>query len=123
MATRTAVMTELPVSGSGDPAYKVVWSGMLNGDDGEAVRLPEHADCSFQVTGTFGAGGSVAVEGSNDGGTNYAALRDPSSTTIAITAAGIKSVLEWTERMRPRVTAGDGTTSLVISAVFRRTRK
>ena len=123
MATPSAVMTELPSSGSGDPVWKVTWTGLANGEFGEAVRLPEHADRSFQVTGTFGAGGSVAVEGSNDGGTNYAALRDPSSTTIAITAAGIKAVLEFTQLIRPRVTAGDGTTALTVTAVFRRTRR
>lgn len=74
---------------------------------------------SIQVTGTFGVGGTVVVEGSLDG-TNWFGLRDPSSTAISFTAAGIKAVLEAVPYIRPRVTAGDGTTSITAIIYHRR---
>lgn len=117
MATIKGTLTEIEHSGEGK-AWVCTWTPMLNGDVGDPVTLPGYHDRSVQVTGTFGTGGSVAVEGSNDGAVNYAALRDPSSTTIAITSAGMKAVLEAAIHMRPHVTAGDGTTSLTVSMYF-----
>lgn len=102
--------------------FKVVWATMLNTDVGLPVdRFAGFADKSIQVEGTFGAGGSVAAEGSNDG-TNYRALTDPQGTTIAITAAGIKAITEAVMNFRPHVTAGDGTTSLTVTVFFRKTQ-
>jgi hypothetical protein len=72
-----------------------------------------------QVQGTFGASGSVSVEGSNDG-VNYHTLRDPQGVSLTFTAAGLKAVLELTRFIRPRVTAGDGTTALTVTLVARR---
>ena len=96
------------------------WATMANGDTGAPVQFDPFADRSFQVTGTFGAGGSATLEGSNDG-TNYFALRNPQGTTIAITTAGLIQVLELTLWVRPHVTAGDGTTALVCVMMAGRT--
>lgn len=100
----------------------VQWTPMANGDVGlpPAINTAVYGDVAYQVAGTFGTGGSVAVEGSCDG-TNYAALRDPQGTTIAMTAASIKQVLENVLITRPHVTAGDGTTALTVTAFYRRT--
>jgi hypothetical protein len=100
--------------------WDVAWAGLANGDVGAPVSFAGFADRSFQVTGTFGAGGSVACEGSNNGAANYFALTDPSQTVIAITAAGGKTVTEATIQTRPHVTAGDGTTALTVTMFFRR---
>jgi hypothetical protein len=116
MAVRAYTQSDVTFKGNG-AAQKITWTGLLNGDTGQPVQLPEYADRSIQVEGTFGVGGSVACEGSNDA-TNFRALRDPSSTTIAITAAGIKAVLENTVQTQPHVTAGDGTTSLTVTMLF-----
>lgn len=116
MATVRVTLTELPNSGEGK-GWIASWPAMANGDVGEALELPGYQDRSIQAAGTFGTGGSVAAEGSNEG-TNYAALRDPSSTTIALTAAGVKGVLEATRYIRPHVTAGDGTTALNVTMFF-----
>lgn len=97
----------------------VTWTGLLNGDDGDAAQLVGFSDRSVQVIGTFGAGGSVTIEGSNNG-TNWSALSDPQGGAITRTAAGIKAVSELTRYIRPRVTAGDGTTSLTVVGLFRR---
>lgn len=92
---------------------------LANGDTGEPVYLPEFGDRSWQVEGTFGSGGSVRPEGSNDG-TNYRALTDPTQTAIAQTAAGLKQILESTLMVRPNCTAGDGTTAIVVTLFARR---
>lgn len=94
---------------------RVAWLAMANGDTGTPL-LPEHSadyqDRSIQITGTFGAGGSVTIQGSNDGGVTWATLTDPLGNPLTFTAAGIQRVTETTEQIRPNVTAGDGTTSL-----------
>lgn len=94
--------------------YGRQWSGLLNGDDGTPVELHEFSDRSIQVTGTFGAAGNVKIEGSNDG-TNYVVLTDPQGNALDVAAAKIEAVSEMTRFIRPRVSAGDGTTSLVVT--------
>jgi hypothetical protein len=91
-----------------------VWSAIANGDEGEPIPFSAYADKSAQVTGTFGAGGSVRIEGSNDG-TNWAALTDPQGNNLDITTAKIEMVTEATLLVRPRVTAGDGTTAISVA--------
>lgn len=114
MATRTLVRTDM--------YHGVVlasWSGLLNGDDGAPLEAVGHADKTVQITGTFGVGGTIVIEGSNDG-TNYATLTDPQGNAISKTAAAIEMIAEHTRYIRPRVTAGDGTTSLVVTMMGRR---
>lgn len=80
-----------------------------------------NTDRSVQVSGTFGAGGSVLMEGSNDGVT-YFQLKDQGGTLIALTAAGLVGFQPGIlpRFVRPRVTAGDGTTSLTVLMLCRR---
>ena len=115
MAVRT------PTPGPLDNTITYAWSGLLNGDTGAPVYAPDFADRSFQLTGTFGVGGSVNIEGSLDG-TNYAVLRDPQGVALTLTAASLKAVLESVLWIRPNVTAGDGTTSLIVTLYGRRSR-
>lgn len=110
MATRTPTVTN-----NGDLTI-VQWTGLLNGDDGSPYKFTQWADRSIQVTGTFGAGGSVRWQGSNDGST-YAALTDPQGNDLNITAAKMEAVTELALWSRPLVTAGDGTTSLTVTLV------
>ncbi len=98
------------------------WTGLLNGDDGTAIKFGNFADRSVQVTGTFGAGGSISMEGSNDGGTTWAILKDPLGAAVTFTATGIKSIGDLPYQIRPRVTAGDGTTNLAVTLFARRQR-
>lgn len=89
----------------------VSWTGLLNGDDGAPIQLGAYSDRSVQFTGTFGVGGTIVLEGSNDG-TNYVVLTDPQGNGISKTSASIEAVSEPSRYVRPRVTAGDGTTAL-----------
>ena len=123
MTTRAAAVSNPNVHVHDDAGWLMVdWSGLLNGDDGAPVQLPAYADRSVQVAGTFGVGGTIVIEGSNNG-TNYVTLRDVLGSAISLTAADIKTVLDLPRYIRPRVTAGDGTTSLAVTLIVRQQQR
>src|SRR5574343_930143 len=80
-------------------------------DTGSPLLIDRRTDRSVQVSGTFGAGGTLVIEGSNDG-TNYYTLNDLQGTALSFTSARLEGISEMPLYIRPRVTAGDGTTSL-----------
>jgi hypothetical protein len=100
-------------------AVKTVWGALANGDSGSPVSLVQYADRSVQVEGTFGVGGTLLVEGSNDG-TTYHTLTDSIGNPLSFTTSGLKVVSEATGFIRPRVSAGDGTTAIVVTMVAAR---
>jgi hypothetical protein len=116
MATRNGVITDISETGR---AKLVTWTGILNGDDGSPAEWVDFADRCFQVTGTFGAGGSVAIEGSNNGA-NWATLADPQGNPLTFTAQKIEQALELPRYVRPRCTAGDATTNLAVTLCMRK---
>ena len=97
----------------------VVWTGLLNGDDGAAFEGFDWADASVQITGTFGVGGSINMTGSNDG-TNYVVLTDPQGNAITKTSAAVEQISEGTKYFKPVVTAGDGSTNFTVTLFGRR---
>lgn len=114
-----AVINPTVTKPNGDNSIIVVqWEEMANGDTGAPVKFPQHADRTIQVTGTFGAGGNLRWQGSNDE-SNYATLTDPQGNALDITTAKIEAVTELTLAARPNVTAGDGTTSLTVTLMAR----
>jgi len=120
MATKTPTKTDL----EGDSAtIKLAYAAMANGDDGSTIKFTQWADRSVQVTGTFGVGGNLRVEGSSDGGTTWATLTDPQGNALDFTAAKVEAITEICELVRPRVTAGDGTTSLNVYFILRRAQQ
>lgn len=94
------------------------WTGLLNGDDGAAQLNGSLPDKTVHVKGTFGTGGTIIIEGSNDGST-WKTLTDPQGTALSFTAEGMEAVQESPAYMRPRVTAGDGTTDLTCILIER----
>lgn len=92
------------------------WEAMPNGNDGTPLLIDRRTDRSVQVSGTFGAGGTVVIEGSNDG-TNYYTLNDLQGTALSFTSARLEGISEVPLYVRPRVTAGDGTTSINVYLV------
>lgn len=100
--------------------YKHTWTGLGNGDTGKPTSLHGCTETSVQVVGTFGSGGSVAIEGSNDGGTTWNALHDPQGNNIALQDTTIETVREFCDLLRPNVTAGDGSTNLDFHLVARK---
>jgi hypothetical protein len=112
-------MATQPFTNKGDQLMVgalITWNVMANGDSGAATPAGLWSGSYFQATGTFGAGGSVQIEGSNDGST-WVKL-----SPTALVAAGYFAALGAGERpayVRPHVTAGDGTTAIVVSGYFR----
>lgn len=114
MATRTPSF-DRP---AGSMTY-VTWAGLLNGDNGSPVEFDGQDLVSIQIFGTIGTGGSVQVEASNEATpANWGAVGS------AATAAGVVLPTDFVaaRNFRPRVTAGDGTTSLTMIAAFRNAR-
>jgi hypothetical protein len=84
------------------------WS-LEDGETGDAAFVPNRSDKSIQVSGTFGAGGDIRVEGSVDPDkVVFSPLTDPQGNTVALTAAGIETILENVAYIRPTVSAGTG---------------
>lgn len=107
------------IAGDGS-VRKIVWTPLTTTNaDGGAVEWVQFADRTIQFNGTFGAGGTIKMQGSNDG-TNWFDLTDPQGNAISKTAAGIETCTEITMFARPFVSAGDGTTSLTATLVMRR---
>jgi hypothetical protein len=111
--------TVAPINGD-EAAMQVTWSAMKAGDTARPLAYSQWADRSVQAEGTFGAA-TVTLQGSNSGNT-YVALSDPLGNTLSLTSAGIKQVMEVTGYVKPVLTGGDGTTSITITAVVRRTQ-
>lgn len=113
------------VSLEGDHVVIFSYANMANGDAGVPIpsRFSEFSDRVAQVKGTFGTGGKASIEGSNDSGSTYAFLNDVTGTELSFTSAGIKQVLEVPALTRPRITAGDASTSLTVVITCRRPAK
>lgn len=84
------------------------WTPVTENDTCLPVVLPRHTDRSVQAYGTFGAGGNVQIQGSNDIGSspNFIALTDAGGTAIGLGSAGISEVLPATYQYRGAVSAG-----------------
>lgn len=119
MATRALVITNPNQYLVGEQWRVLQWTGLLNGDDGAPAEFVSEADRSVQVEGTAGAGLAGVIEGSNDS-TNYRTLKDQSGTDITIAGVGtLRQIRDLPRLIRPRITAGDGTTSLTVTIVAR----
>ena len=100
----------------------VTWAALANGDVGSPLqRASMYADKTVQVFGTFGAAGSVTIQGSNDpravsdpANAVWFTMTDAQGNALVITAATGEAMLENPRFIRPNVTAGDGTTALTI---------
>jgi hypothetical protein len=93
---------------------RLKWLLIGNGDTGAASIFNTFQDRCVQVVGTFGAGGSISIEGSNDDGTTWVILTDPLGNALTFTSAGMKQITELPYQIRPHCTAGDGTTALAV---------
>ena len=103
---------------------RITWANLANGDTGSWFDPGPYDDVNVQVFGTFGAGGNLRVEGSNESGTpsNPQALNDPQGNALNIGTAKSEQLLEVTGQTRVNATAGDGTTDLTVVMWLRHKR-
>lgn len=94
--------------------YGYNWLLVPQSQDGDPLNLEtiqNYSDRSIQIDGTFG-GATAILLGSNDGVT-YLTLKDAFGNDISITTSNaLKQITEVCNFIKPRVTGGDGTTSL-----------
>lgn len=90
--------------------------------DGDPISYASNGmgGVTFQVNGTFGSGGTLVVEGSNNG-TNWYTLNDQANSPVSFSAAGLKTVRDQPLYIRPRLNGGDGTSSLTVVAALQKT--
>lgn len=88
------------------------WTPLHQNDVGTVHVAPQLPDKAVTINGTFGAGGSINIEGNSDGGSTYDLLHDVNGNVLTFTANGSKAIAENVTYIRPNCTAGDGTTSL-----------
>ena len=94
------------------------WANMALSDVGDPINLARFSDKTVQISGTFGVGGTVVIEGSIDG-VNYNTIKTVFGGDLSFTSAGIQTITEVPVYLRPRVSAGDGTTSLNVTILVR----
>ena len=98
---------------------KITWETLTTTNaDGVPVAIAKFGDKTVTFTGTFGVGGTVKLQGTNDG-TNWIDLADPQGNAISKTSASIEAVTENPWKIRPYVSAGDGTTDLDVIVIAR----
>lgn len=107
--------------------HVITWSPLtFSGlDEGIPIEMPGSADRSVQITGISGVGFSIRIEGSNLpapslSAIDWAPLTDPQGNDLNIATLKIEAISELTRWIRPRITAGDGTTSVTVSLLLRR---
>jgi len=124
---RSTINSVGPAGATIDAGYTLVNIGVLSATEAGMVNMPFSTPVNYtsmkvqftpgawptiSASGTFGAGGSVSLQGSNDGAT-WVALSPP-----ALTAAGTFKALQASEVYifcQAVVTGGDGTTSISLS--------
>ena len=121
MATRVKTPIAIPPGAENHNAVAFKWTGLLNGDVGEALEIGAYSDISIQVVATFGVGGSVQMRGSNlpapavATDADWATHADPQGNDLNLTsAAKLETILEASRWFSPKVTAGDGTTNIAV---------
>lgn len=99
-----------------------IWANLLNTDTGRPQGFQGSGDKTVQFTGTFGTGGTVLLEGTCDkdpAAATWFILNDLQTVAISKTAAALEGIAESVLWVRPRVSAGDGTTSLTAQLLVR----
>jgi hypothetical protein len=118
-ATSLQIVGDTNLGDTGVDGWLFTWSNIGNADTPMPISFAGYADKSFQAEGTFG-GTTVSFTGSNDS-VNFHNLRDPAATTIAMTSADLKEVLEHTLYMKPALTGGSGS-SITATLFVRKTQ-
>lgn len=124
MAEVARSLSEFPINLKGVELYYNTVA-MDTDDASSLLKVPDFSDKTVHVYGTFGAGGSVTIQGSNkpdEDGTTMATLHKTDLSALTFTTAGIFTILENPLWIRALVTAGDGTTAITVAFTLATTR-
>ena len=96
---------------------KVSWLALKNGDTGAPFTGVAGSRVTVQVTGTYGAGGTALIEGSNNGladvsPTWFTLSAEPTGVPINTGGDIFAKILENPHMVRPNITAGDAATTI-----------
>ena len=84
----------------------VLWETMVTGDTATPFFIPDAADMTVHIIGTFAGGTSISLTGSMVLGGTYTVLTDPQGNAITKTAAGIEAVEEAPLYVKPTIASG-----------------
>lgn len=96
---------------------------LANGDESTDLGLFNYPEKTIEISGTFGAGGTINIRGKNVSSatvTEYLALHranDPTLTLTGLTAVILSGLVEDPQFIKADVDAGDGTTELTVTVV------
>lgn len=115
----TIEFTHSKVDQLGPKTLTVSWAALTTANlYGRRQELAGYADRSVQLLGTLSTGGAVTMYGSNKPDPNEAndndwfILTDPQGNNIALSTLKGEQIEELTRWVRPKITGGDGSTSL-----------
>lgn len=92
----------------------IQWVGITEADPtGSAAMAAHFNDKTVAVSGTFGSGGNLTFEGSNDG-TNWFPMTDPQGNPLTFTSGRLEMLQENPLYIRPVLSAGTGVSLDVI---------
>ncbi len=99
--------------------HEHVWASVTSGDVGSWLDAAQLPDKTVEVSGDFGTGSTLVIEGSNDGA-GYHTIQDKEGNALSFTANGLQTILENPKYLRPHCTAGDDDTDLTVRLISRR---
>ena len=107
MATVNYTITRNP-----DDSLTFTWAGLTETNaDGQPLILSRFSDKNVHVYGTFGTGGTIVIQGTNeDAGSfsNSVTLEGVNNSNLSFTAPGIETIKEVPFQIRPFISAGTG---------------
>jgi len=116
MADVIPVITDISADNN---VRKIVWTLTQADSAGYPIKFNAYRDRCVSFSGTFDSG-TVVLQGSNNGGTNWHTLNDPTGTDLSVTAAALFQVLEAPELVRPSVTGEGATAAIVVTLILAR---
>lgn len=115
-------MAEIPVTSIDTVENRLVrykWSGLGQGDNGEAIRAGEAVIVSVQVLGDTSGNALVVMQGSLDEGATFVDLKGDRLGNTPIAQTIQKSFLPAIYYCRPRIEGGDVGTNIDVVLLLR----
>jgi hypothetical protein len=110
----------------GDDAIVITWTPLtVTNNYGDPIQMPGSADRSIQITGALGTLGAVTMYGSNvvdpdlSDDDDWFILDDAKGNPIVLDSLRGEEIVILPLWIRPKITAGDGSTALAARLVMK----